>query len=41
VPYGGQQKLLLSLALRRWKEEFVRKYYADRLRYYGLARDLA
>jgi predicted patatin/cPLA2 family phospholipase len=37
----GLQRLFLSWMLRGWKEAFVRKYYTERVRRYGLARDIA
>lgn len=40
-PYTGLQRLLLSLALRGWNEDFVRRYHTERLRQYRWAREIA
>jgi predicted patatin/cPLA2 family phospholipase len=41
LPSSGFQKLLLSLMLRGWTQQFRERYYTERVRRYRLARDLA
>ena len=41
LPSSGLQQFALSLMLRGWRQEFVKKYYTERLQRYKLARDLA
>jgi predicted patatin/cPLA2 family phospholipase len=41
TPASGLQRHLISLMLRGWESAFVEKYFSERIRRYGRARDLA